>query len=173
MKSKTSNRHTRNVNDKAIQVIEQMRRCCEELNLSVLSKEYDDDGDLRFSSTIMLADVDASFCVNYDVDMQLTRICVLHYDVTEDEWVAMAHFLSLIKNSFESVEELVLPDDRVIGCLALLQVYGDKFDPQHFRERVEEVVKVSRYISCFVSGYRDRDISPSERKKRLKIIRKS
>ena len=110
-----------------------------------------------------IEDVRAAFSLLYAPKDGSTALLALHYDLTDYEWDAVQWVIPKIYKQHEAIEACASPETGLVGYMAELTVEHGALDVQHFRQVLGGLVKMSRGISSFLCGLRDRQEGTARR----------
>lgn len=153
MKSKMSKKKIDN--GKASAIFQQMKTCLLELGLKIHS-EAASEGEMGMHAKLDIEDVRAAFSLLYYPKDGSIALLALHYDLTDYEWDAVQWVIPKIYKQHEAIEACASPETGLVGYMAELTVEHGSLDVLHFRQVLSGLVKMSRCISSFVCGLRDR-----------------
>jgi len=143
-------------NGKASDIFQQMKNCCLELGLKIHS-EAASKGEMGIHAKLDLEDVRAGFSLLYVPETGMIAMFALHYDLTDYEWDAVQWVIPKIYKQHDIIKAACAsPETGFVGYMAELTVEHGALDVQHFRQVLSGLVKMSRCISSFVCGLRDR-----------------
>lgn len=160
MKSRISKKEIDN--EKSSAIFQQMKNCVLELGLNIYS-EAALEGEMGIHAKLDLEDVRARLAIRYKSETRMISLFAVHEDLTEDELDAVVSFVPRMQEQFKIAKACKSHEIGVIGCIALMSVEREVLDVRYFRQVIGEVVKISRLISSFVCGLRDRCEGSPER----------
>jgi len=142
-------------NGKASAIFQQMKNCCLELGLKIHS-EAANKGEMGIHAKLNVEDVRAAFSLLYAPKDGSIALLAMNYDLTEYERDAIVCVIPMIHKQHDTIKPCASPEMGFTGYMAELTVDRDALDVQHFRQVLNDLVNMSRCISSFVCGLRDR-----------------